>query len=52
MSEFVVIGHKGKFMAEEICLQLLKMQREYLIDPDNVGKKPGSGVSKMTAPRS
>ena len=32
MSELVVIGYKGKFAAEEVRLQLLKMQREYLID--------------------
>ena len=32
MSELVVIGYKSKFAAEEVRLQLLKMQREYLID--------------------
>jgi hypothetical protein len=26
-------------MAEGVCLQLWKMQREYLIDPDDVGGK-------------
>jgi uncharacterized membrane protein len=32
MSELVVIGYKGKFAAEEVRLQLRKMQREYLTD--------------------
>lgn len=32
MSELVVIGYKSRFAAEEVRLQLLKMQREYLID--------------------
>jgi hypothetical protein len=52
VSELVVIGYKGKLTAEWVGLQLLKMQREYLIDPTMSGTKPGGGVGKMTAPRS
>ena len=32
MSELIVIGYEDPFKAEEIRLQLLKLQREYLVD--------------------
>jgi uncharacterized membrane protein len=32
MSELIVIGYDNPFRAEEVRLQLLKMQREYLVD--------------------
>ena len=49
MSELVVIGYKSKFAAEEVRLQLLKMQREDLRDLDDavvVVKEP-SGHLKL-----
>jgi uncharacterized membrane protein len=39
VSEFVVISYISKFTAEGARLQLLKMQREYLINPDDIGEK-------------
>ena len=35
----MIVAYKNKFIAEGARLQLLKMQREYLIDPDDVGEK-------------
>ena len=36
MSELGVIGYKSKFASEDVRLQLLKMQREYLIDAEQL----------------
>jgi uncharacterized membrane protein len=49
VSELVVIGYKGKFAAEEVRLQLLKMQREYLIDLEDavVAVKKHNGQIKL-----
>jgi len=49
MSELVVIGYKNKFAAEEVRLQLLKMQREYLIDLEDavVAVKECDGQVKL-----
>jgi uncharacterized membrane protein len=49
MSELVVIGYKSKFAAEEVRLQLLKMQRTYLIDLEDavVAVKERNGQVKL-----
>ena len=55
MSESVVIGYKSKFAAEEVRLQLLKIQREYLIDLGDavVAIKSGAGTrgKELPSPR-
>jgi uncharacterized membrane protein len=49
VSELVVIGYKSKFAAEEVRLQLLKMQRDYLIDVEDaiVAVKESTGHIKL-----
>jgi uncharacterized membrane protein len=49
VSELVVIGYRRKFAAEEVRLQLLKMQREYLIDVEDaiVAVKEPNGHIKL-----
>jgi uncharacterized membrane protein len=49
VSELLVIGYKGKFAAEEVRLQLLKMQREYLTDVEDaaVAVKERDGHIKL-----
>jgi uncharacterized membrane protein len=49
VSELVVIGYKGKFTAEEVRLQLRKMQREYFIDLEDavVAVKERDGRIKL-----
>jgi uncharacterized membrane protein len=49
VSDLVVIGYKGKFAAEEVRLQLLKMQCEYLSDVEDavVAVKEPNGQIKL-----
>jgi uncharacterized membrane protein len=35
MSDLIVIGYDGEHKAEEIRLQLIKMEKEYLADLDD-----------------
>lgn len=47
MSELVVIGYDNEFRADEVRLELLKMQKEYLLDLEDAVvavKKPNGSV--------
>ena len=49
MSDLIVIGYDDKFKAEEMRTQLLKLQKEYLIDLEDavVAVKDDSGKVKL-----
>jgi uncharacterized membrane protein len=49
MSDLIVIGYEDKFKAEEVRTQLLKLQKEYLIDLEDavVAVKDDSGKVKL-----
>ena len=49
MSDLVVIGYDNEFRADEVRLQLLKMQKEYLIDLEDavVAVKRADGKVKL-----
>ena len=49
MSDLIVIGYDDKFKAEEVRTQLLKLQKEYLIDLEDavVAVKDDSGKVKL-----
>jgi len=49
MSELVVIGYENEFRADEVRLQLLKMQKDYLIDLEDavVAVKHADGGVKL-----
>ncbi|MFN8643756.1 MAG: DUF1269 domain-containing protein [Candidatus Binatia bacterium] len=49
MSELVVIGYDNEFKADEVRLQLLKMQKDYLIDLEDavVATKSADGKVKL-----
>ncbi|MBN2294507.1 MAG: DUF1269 domain-containing protein [Pirellulales bacterium] len=49
MSELVVIGYDDKFKAEEVRLELLKLQRDYLVDMEDavVAVKDEAGKVKL-----
>ena len=49
MSDLIVIGYEDQFKAEEVRTQLLKLQKEYLIDLEDavVAVKDDSGKVKL-----
>ena len=49
MSELIVIGYDNEFKADEVRLQLLKMQKDYLIDLEDavVAVKSADGKVKL-----
>ena len=49
MSDLVVIGYDNEFRADEVRLELLKMQKDYLLDLEDavVAVKKGDGTVKL-----
>ena len=49
MSDLIVIGYEDQFKAEEVRTQLLKLQKEYLIDLEDavVAVKNDEGKVKL-----